>query len=149
MWSSRSTSDLYCNHYPLSSHSSLHLCLFSSWQEIHKLSGASKGFNGAIQRVLLNGQPLPISANMPLCSFVPLNVTGCGFKIEPYDGLPCPISKNPCLNKGSCMPNLGEYSCRCDAGYTGKHCEVSTSDGGSIKFNGATFLQYKNRGYRR
>lgn len=121
-----STLDRCCNIF-----CSLHPCLVlnlmfvhRSWQEVHRLSGASKGFEGAIQRVQLNGKPLPISAKLPICSFSPVNVSGCGFKIRAYDGLPCPASKNPCLNSGLCIPNLNEYSCRCKSNYEGKHCEM-------------------------
>ena len=32
---------------------------------------------------------------------------------------------NPCLNRGFCNSHLNSYSCRCNPGYTGKHCETS------------------------
>lgn len=134
---------------------------------MHRLSGASKGFKGAIQRIILNGQPLPISGKLPECSFAPVNASGCAFEVGVYDGLPCPISKNPCLNNGLCIPDLNNYICQCHSNYEGKHCEIcklygcgkivfkllfnvaAKEENSSVKFTGGTFLQYRNRGYRR
>lgn len=31
---------------------------------------------------------------------------------------------NPCENGGTCMPGIGEYTCQCQVGFLGKHCEV-------------------------
>nr|XP_022901915.1 agrin-like isoform X3 [Onthophagus taurus] len=120
----------------------------SSWQEVHRLAGISKGFRGAIQRIVLNGNPLPLSGNMLPCSFIPPNNTGCGYQIRVYDGTPCPISKNPCQNNGLCLPHLNDYICQCHSNYEGSHCENEKHEYSAIKFNGNTFLQYKNRGYK-
>ncbi|XP_063914885.1 agrin-like isoform X2 [Zophobas morio] len=119
----------------------------SAWDEVHRLSGASKGYKGVIQRILLNGKPLPISGKLPDCSF-DSNRNGCAFNVGSYDGLPCPISKNPCLNNGLCIPELDQFICKCPPNTKGKYCEISQEETPAIKFNGATFLQFRNRGYR-
>ena len=31
----------------------------------------------------------------------------------------------PCLNGGTCNDELDSYTCTCDVGYTGLHCEIS------------------------
>ena len=30
----------------------------------------------------------------------------------------------PCLNGGACVGAVNGYSCDCDSGYTGDHCET-------------------------
>ena len=30
-----------------------------------------------------------------------------------------------CLNGGSCVDGLNNYSCNCETGFTGDHCETS------------------------
>ncbi len=60
-------------------------------------------------------------------------VTGKGIKWR--KGLPhffkiikvmqCLISQ-PCRNNGTCVNNIGDYTCVCRVGYTGKNCEIST-----------------------
>lgn len=83
------------------------------------------GFKGAIQKIILNGQPLPILGKLPPCSHnAPLDLKGCAHDMEIYDGLPCPVSKNPCLNNGLCLPDLNNYVCQCLSNYEGKHCEI-------------------------
>jgi hypothetical protein len=96
---------------------------FRAWDEVHRLSGASKGYKGVIQRILLNGKPLPISSKLPDCSF-DSNRNGCAFDVGSYDGLPCPISKNPCLNNGLCIPELDQFICKCPPNTKGKYCEI-------------------------
>ena len=31
----------------------------------------------------------------------------------------------PCAPNGRCIDGVNSYTCECDAGYTGKHCEKS------------------------
>ena len=33
-------------------------------------------------------------------------------------------ASDPCLNGGTCEPGPGGYSCACQEGYDGNHCEV-------------------------
>lgn len=93
---------------------------------MHRLCGASKGYQGVIQRILLNGKPLAISSKLPDCSSS-FDSNGCAFNVGSYDGLPCPISKNPCLNNGLCIPELDQFICKCPANVTGKYCEIGKS----------------------
>lgn len=90
---------------------------------MHRLSGASKGYRGVIQKILLNEKPLLISSKLPDCSF-DSNRKGCAFNVGSYDGLPCPISKNPCLNNGLCIPELDQFICKCPSNTKGKYCEI-------------------------
>ncbi|CAH1955676.1 unnamed protein product [Acanthoscelides obtectus] len=124
--------------------------LLRNWKQIHRLSGATKGFKGAIQRVILNGHLLPISTSLPDCNLrTSFNSTGCGANIGYYDGLPCSMSKNPCQNNGVCIPDLEDFTCKCPSNFKGKYCEMVDEDNLALKFSGMTFLQYRNRGYRR
>ncbi|XP_065165658.1 agrin-like isoform X4 [Atheta coriaria] len=118
-----------------------------STQEVHRLAGVTKGFRGAIREFLVNGSPLPISAKVVGCSFVPVNSSGCGFDIAQYDASPCSVETNPCLNNAVCIPNVKDYSCQCPENYEGVNCETRKSQT-AIKFSGQTFLQFKNRGYK-
>uniref|UniRef100_A0A3Q2DZV4 Coagulation factor IX n=1 Tax=Cyprinodon variegatus TaxID=28743 RepID=A0A3Q2DZV4_CYPVA len=38
------------------------------------------------------------------------------------DGNQCDSS--PCLNQGSCIDHLGDYTCNCKSGFAGKNCEI-------------------------
>lgn len=92
---------------------------------MHRLSGASKGFKGVIQKILMNGFQLPITSRLSDCrDNSNNNIGGCGFNIAYYDGLPCPLSKNPCLNNGICVPELNQFTCKCLSNFKGKYCEL-------------------------
>ncbi|XP_031335468.1 agrin-like isoform X3 [Photinus pyralis] len=116
------------------------------WKEVHKLSGIIKGFRGAIQKLIINGETLPISGKLPNCHST--NTSVCADNIDVYTGSPCPVTKNPCLNNGLCVPYLNKYLCQCNSKFEGRYCEISRDERSSVKFNGSTFLQYRNRGYR-
>lgn len=95
-----------------------------SFREVHRLAGISKGFRGAIQKIMLNGHPLPISVHLQACTYAPVNISGCSYQVSIFDGLPCPITKNPCLNHGLCIPHFNDFFCECSPGYHGKYCET-------------------------
>ncbi|GJQ68230.1 hypothetical protein Trydic_g10765 [Trypoxylus dichotomus] len=118
-----------------------------SWQEVHRLSGASKGFKGAIQKITINDQVLPLSAKLIDCSYLSVNKIGCGHKLAIYDGDPCPLFKNPCQNKGLCIPNLNEYDCKCHSNYKGDHCEYGMDEKLPLKFSGTNYFQYQYPGH--
>ncbi|CAG9855043.1 unnamed protein product [Phyllotreta striolata] len=127
----------------------LYIGSVGSWKQIHRLSGASKGFKGAIQKITLNGIPLPITQALPDCvAVVTHNVTGCSANVGYYTGPPCSLDNNPCLNSGECVPDLDNFTCKCAENYKGKYCEIVDEDSIAIRLDGMTFLQYRNRGYR-
>lgn len=96
-----------------------------NWKQIHRLSGASKGLKGAIQKITFNGAPLPITNPLPDCiAVVTHNISGCSSNIGYYIGAPCALDNNPCLNNGECVPNLDNFTCRCTGNYIGKYCEI-------------------------
>lgn len=75
-------------------------------------SGIEKGFDGAIQRFIVNGDlydDLVVRARRT-------------HKISRYMGYPC-HKNNPCLNGGVCVPELGDFSCKCPMKHMGKFCE--------------------------
>lgn len=34
---------------------------------------------------------------------------------------------NPCLNGAQCTDHIGEFSCKCTRGYSGKRCHIKVS----------------------
>nr|XP_033325096.1 agrin-like isoform X2 [Megalopta genalis] len=114
------------------------------WREVHRLAGAWKGLNGAVQRLMVNGKTYQNLA---------VNVTQHNTEI--YDGPPCPSNENPCHNGGVCLPLLNSYLCKCASGYNGLHCEffmgydVSTElVERPVRFNGDNFLKFRHRNGR-
>ncbi|XP_076388607.1 agrin isoform X4 [Megachile rotundata] len=114
------------------------------WREVHRLSGATTGLVGAVQRLMVNGKTYQNLA---------VNVTQHNTEI--YDGLPCPSNQNPCHNGGVCLPLLNSYLCKCASGYNGLHCEffmgydVSTEiSERPVRFKGDNFLQFRHRNGR-
>jgi len=85
--------------------------------EVNRDAGITRGLNGAIQRLIVNGQTWQNLAER----------AGSAHQrgISHYDGPPCPISpaNNPCLNGGICQPMLAAYVCKCPVQYSGHHCE--------------------------
>ncbi|XP_030748435.1 agrin-like isoform X2 [Sitophilus oryzae] len=106
---------------------------------------SNKGFRGIIQGFALNGSPLPITNILQDCSNAPAN-DSCSSNVGLYEGLPCPVYKNPCLNDGICVPNLDHYTCQCQPNFRGRRCEIENHS--PIKFTGNTHLQYKLKGFR-
>ena len=33
-------------------------------------------------------------------------------------------ASDPCMNSATCVDQVNQYSCTCDAGYEGTHCET-------------------------
>jgi hypothetical protein len=85
--------------------------------EVNRDAGITRGLNGAIQRLIVNGQTWQNLAERANAQ----RQRG----ISHYDGPPCPISPatNPCLNGGICQPMLAAYVCKCPVQYSGHHCE--------------------------
>ncbi|XP_050313632.1 agrin-like isoform X2 [Anthonomus grandis grandis] len=129
-------SPLYIGSYPERTEENNNLFSFPGW---------NKGFRGIIQGLTVNGNPLPITNILSDCSYNPSN-NSCASNVGFYEGLPCPLHKNPCLNNGVCVPDLDHFTCQCPANFKGKHCEIGVH--GPIKFAGNTYLQYKLKGFR-
>lgn len=71
------------------------------------------GLDGAVQRVLVNGQ---ILENL-----------GQGVEgISQWLGTPC--SNVVCYNGGVCQPLLNSYTCRCPSQYKGIDCQHLSKD---------------------
>ncbi|XP_076472604.1 agrin-like [Babylonia areolata] len=108
---------------------------FNSMVDVPKESDITTGFNGAIQRVVINGQTVD-------------NLMGAADKmsnITEYNGPPCNI--NPCMNGGVCVPLLNSAECRCPFHYIGQHCEKRkeySDNEQPVRFEGTTFLNYPN-----
>lgn len=43
-------------------------------------------------------------------------------------------ASNPCRNNGTCNDGLGKYVCSCEAGFTGKSCEVGKQNTYPLNF---------------
>ncbi|XP_076065553.1 agrin-like isoform X2 [Oratosquilla oratoria] len=101
----------------------------------HPDARISMGFNGAIQRLIVNSEILD-------------NLGGrakSGPGVRRYRGPPCQY--NQCLNGGVCQPFLNRFICKCPPIYTGKFCEKKVDEQvmtRPVKFDGKTFLKYPN-----
>ena len=73
-------------------------------------SGARMGLDGAIQRVIINGET---TANL-------LRKAIAAHNVKDYHGAPCQV--NPCENGGTCVPNFRKAVCVCSGGFRGKYC---------------------------
>ncbi|RWS04342.1 agrin-like protein [Dinothrombium tinctorium] len=78
---------------------------------VNKDSGIVVGLNGAIQRIVVNGE---IWDNLVQRATAIKNV-------PEYSGPPCGY-ENPCINEGICVPQLNDYNCKCKPKFTGKKC---------------------------
>nr|CAD7261621.1 unnamed protein product [Timema shepardi] len=88
-----------------------------SLSEVNRDAAMTSGLIGAVQRLIINGhtwESLGERAGNSLDSEK---------GVTHYEGTPCPINNNPCLNGGICQPILGAYACKCPLKYTGSHCE--------------------------
>lgn len=93
------------------------------YNNLFAFPGWNKGFRGIIQGLAVNGNPLPITNILSDCSYNPSN-NSCASNVGFYEGLPCPLYKNPCLNNGVCVPDLDHYTCQCPSKFKGKRCEI-------------------------
>ncbi|GFY48023.1 hypothetical protein TNIN_260231, partial [Trichonephila inaurata madagascariensis] len=100
---------------------------------VHQDSGVAKGFDGAIHKIILNGEPWT--------HFTAKAVRAHG--IRNYKGPPC--APGACLNGGTCIPRLNSHICQCLTKYMGKQCEKRIRKKDflrAISFNGTTFFNF-------
>eukprot|EP00057_Strongylocentrotus_purpuratus_P003908 XP_003727633.2 PREDICTED: basement membrane-specific heparan sulfate proteoglycan core protein [Strongylocentrotus purpuratus] len=91
----------------------LYLGGIDKFEEVPQRLGVTKGFDGCITEVEIDGEPLDLVEGASASN----NIEDCG------ENLLC--QKGECLNGATCTPtpdNL-EYSCTCAPGFTGRHCE--------------------------
>ncbi|RZF33915.1 hypothetical protein LSTR_LSTR012257 [Laodelphax striatellus] len=103
--------------------------------QVSRDAGIVTGMLGAVQRVLLNGQPWG-------------RLGTHGPQVTRYQGSPCPPAHNPCLNSGLCLPILNSYICKCLPNFSGDNCQNSddvNEDEVAIRFSGSIFLQYPQK----
>jgi len=104
------------------------LKLFRYSNTLNKASGISKGLNGAIQRLVING-----NSHSDLVG-IAKNFRG----ISKYVGPPCydtneiddanslrNTNNQKCFNGGQCLPYLRSYICKCPQNFMGTKCEKS------------------------
>jgi agrin, putative len=68
----------------------------------HKESGISRGLNGAIQRIIVNGEVWDDLVSQALKQH----------NVGQYSGPPCGY-QNPCPNGTLCIPHFQDFECKC------------------------------------
>ncbi|XP_049855372.1 agrin-like [Schistocerca gregaria] len=87
--------------------------------------GLGPGLDGAVQRVIVNGEVLEIVDKK---------------HIKQWSGPPCNFSA--CQNDGICQPHLAQYYCKCSPRHWGQFCEIDSDDitfDTPILLSGSTF----------
>ncbi|NXC09441.1 AGRIN protein, partial [Orthonyx spaldingii] len=108
------------------------------FSKLARAAAISSGFEGAVQRLSVQGVPLLQEQNIRRA-----------MEISPFRGHPCTQKPNPCHNGGSCSPSMEGYECSCQRGFAGAHCEKvliekAAGDAEAVAFDGRTFLEYHN-----
>ncbi|XP_076307902.1 agrin-like [Tachypleus tridentatus] len=109
---------------------------FRNLSSLNKYSGIFKRFNGAIQRIIVNGE---IWDNL-------FDKATDSVGVSTYTGAPC--AEGICLNEGICVPVLNEFTCRCPTKFIGLQCEkslVKEDKNRPVSFNGKTYFSFPNR----
>nr|CAD7395884.1 unnamed protein product [Timema cristinae] len=113
-----------------------------SLSEVNRDAAMTSGLIGAVQRLIINGHTWESLGERAV------NSLDSEKGVTHYEGTPCPINNNPCLNGGICQPILGAYACKCPLKYTGSHCEEYVETYNTerpVRFDGETFYQYANK----
>lgn len=87
-------------------------CRFS--YSLSRSSGVVTGLNGAIQRLIVNGNAIE---NL-------MDHAKDSREISDYEGPPC--DQHKCLNGGQCKPFFRSYVCKCKHEFMGHFCEKGT-----------------------
>nr|XP_018901101.1 PREDICTED: agrin-like isoform X3 [Bemisia tabaci] len=104
-----------------------------SLSEVSREAGITAGLNGAVQRVLMNGLPIRLFNRR-------------SNQVAKYQGPPCSVVDNPCLNGGLCLPLLSSFACKCHPPFIGATCQQQNPElEVAVSFNGETFLQYPKK----
>lgn len=77
----------------------------------NKEAGITTGLNGALQRIVVNGE---IWDNL-------VDRASQVHNIAEYGGPPCGY-QNPCPNNAICLPQLSDYLCRCASNNRSQRC---------------------------
>lgn len=104
---------------------------------VKEFSWAKQGLDGAVQRIVVNGE---IWDDLLFKSIASKNV------LE-YKGPPC-ASDNPCTNDGVCIPKLNDYVCKCNNRFTGRRCQKPLSKEDMdrpVAFEGSTYMSFSNQ----
>ena len=65
--------------------------------------------------------------------------------MDSLSSLSLPPSVDPCLNGGSCVDDVGSFSCNCHPGFEGDRCEIEIDECASLPCrNGAICRDYVN-----
>ena len=78
---------------------------------VSRHSGIERGLDGAVQRLVVNGNSV---------EHLMEHATDSG-GVSRYEGPPC--DESPCLNGGACRPFLRSFVCRCPTDFVGHQCE--------------------------
>ncbi|NXU35218.1 AGRIN protein, partial [Drymodes brunneopygia] len=108
------------------------------FSRLARAAAISSGFQGAIQRISLDGVPVLEEQNIRSAR-----------DVTAFRGHPCTQKPNPCHNGGTCRPSLGTYECSCQRGFSGAHCEKviiekAAGDAEAVAFDGRTYLEFHN-----
>ncbi|XP_043919018.1 agrin isoform X3 [Protopterus annectens] len=103
-----------------------------------RAAAISTGFFGAIQKITAKGITVLKEESIKKAA-----------EISNYLFHPCTEKPYPCANGGVCRPELDSFTCTCQNGFSGGHCEKailekSAGDAEAIAFDGKTFIEYRN-----
>ena len=107
-------------------------------ETVKEISFAKEGLDGAVQRIVVNGDVWD-----DLLNHRSLEAVG----VKEYQGHPC-RPENPCFNEGICLPRLNDYECKCSNRFTGKKCHKPLSREEmhrAVAFDGNTFMSFSTR----
>eukprot|EP00094_Tigriopus_californicus_P000322 TCALIF_00311-PA protein Name:"Similar to Agrn Agrin (Mus musculus)" AED:0.20 eAED:0.20 QI:0/0.36/0.34/0.86/1/1/23/48/1678 len=99
-------------------------------------SGIFSGLDGAIQRLIVNGN---LMENL-------MDHVKDSQNIGHYVGPPC--EQTPCQNGGVCRPFYRSYTCKCSGGFVGQNCEKGIGQfnkRSAVLFDGQTHLSFMNK----
>uniref|UniRef100_A0A674GJY3 Agrin n=1 Tax=Taeniopygia guttata TaxID=59729 RepID=A0A674GJY3_TAEGU len=110
------------------------------FSRLARAAAVSSGFEGALQKVLVDGVPVLREQNVRAAR-----------QVVPFRGHPCTQEPNPCQPGGTCQPSMAGYQCSCHAGFAGARCEKGASiiekaagDTEAVAFDGRTYLEFHN-----